>query len=409
MRIHSFAIAIAIALVLLFGSPLVADQVLINYPTCLKGDPVQPKSVELTPCETQTRSVTIDALQVNDLWQFGLGQLLEEFTRECTCPNDFWDATYGGSYLDDIDKKVLALSSADLHYQLPDTSCKQMVDPMYYMSKCRSLTYAGGGQDYPTIQAMTDCYGTYRKACAATISDAKQKIASFNPYTLTRSQTCHAVDNGMAVPADLTSTYSTSVTVDSEQTQGVTMEESLGITIGNTTTKSSSEGVEASVSVGAFGFGGSVGASTSSSVSEENSKTVARAFDIQEANSSTLGKSQTVAVQTEYKGGSQGARYVLWQIVDTFTLTRANGDVVSQVKVNGPTQINEYSYGVTCQPPTPPPPPPPPPSPGYVACPAAPWFDTGGLNCKGCSGTCLKPGDPAWPNSKNADHYCCKQ
>jgi hypothetical protein len=404
MRIHSFAIAIA--LVLLFGSPLVADQVLINYPTCLKGDPVQPKSVELTPCETQTRSVTIDALQVKDLWQLGLGHLLAELPLKCTCPGGYFDASFYGSNIDDIDKKVLALSWNDPHYyQLPDKSCEQMVDPRYYMTKC--LPQPSTGIDYQSNKAMADCYDTYRKACAATISDAKKKIASFNPYTLTRSQTCHAVDNGMAVPADLTSTYSTSVTVDSEQTQGVTMEESLGITIGNTTTKSSSEGVEASVSVGWGGFGGSAGASSSSSVSEENSKTVARAFDIQEANSSTLGKSQTVAVQTEYKGGSQGARYVLWQIVDTFTLTRANGDVVSQVKVNGPTQINEYSYGVTCQLPTPPPPPPP--SPGYVACPAAPWFDTGGLNCKGCSGTCLKPGDPAWPNSKNADHYCCKQ
>ena len=42
----------------------------------------------------------------------------------------------------------------------------------------------------------------------------------------------------------------------------------------------------------------------------------------------------------------------------------------------------------------------------YVNCPEGTW-DTGGLNCNICPGSCIKPGDENWPNSSTANHYCC--
>ncbi len=350
-------LAIAIALTLLYGAPLLAaaspppSEILIDFPTCLNGDPQQPKSLGATFCAPKSQILKLTYDKVHDEPQILLGSTLYFIDARCDCGGvrPVFSVQLKEYQIDDIDKSAIALVYTSRKTWSVPRCLGEAEKNQPYIPVCSQYNSLDSWTRQTQLEAAQTCYSAYRKACADVIEDAKTKIKLYDPYTLTRTQTCHPVDEGVAVTADMTTTQSTTITVETQTTRGVTLEDSLNVTIGSSSVTTSTLGIEASVSVGAFGVGASIGTSVTESTSEENSQSISKTFGIQTTDSSSVGSSRSAVYTNTYEGGQGGARYVLWQVVDTFTLTRNNGEVVSEVRVNGPAQTIEYPYGTECK------------------------------------------------------------
>lgn len=381
------------ALFTLAVSPACCDfTILVDLPTCLMEDPVQPDSVQKTKCDTKSTSVVLSDREVIDRPQLEMLSFLKQLIWICSSY-----CGYEGGYFyekDENEGQTFAalydaskvLNQEPYFTQLTDEALKNLfiqVGPdvntapnAYFNSdfsgpfkpldclrqfdaNSDNLCYRGPmdanlltppeGENVDGVNAclskilynpVTGCQKEYGRLIA--------ELVVSSSYTLTRAQTCKAIDD-FTVPADETKEKKYAVVVSKQTSTSQSLSETTGVTLGLSSTESTGIDVNADVSASFMGLGGGVGVSTHSSTSITNTSTISRELGLTNVESSSVETAREFDFSTTFKGGKKGSRYVIWQFVDIFTLKRdADDEILVKTEIYGRSQLMEYNYGKTC-------------------------------------------------------------
>jgi len=178
----------------------------------------------------------------------------------------------------------------------------------------------------------------------AQIDQIKTEIAAFEKrktpgYTLVRTQWYKEAGTSVVSQND-SRTEQISITLGVTKEVSNSTTDTIGTTFGTSTTVAENAnvniGAQFEIASGSLGGGVSHSKTTTQSISHN--------LQISESSSTVSSSSQTNTVTYNAVGGENGARYVNWQIVDRFVLTRnSDGTEISDTYVQSSSQNIKYS------------------------------------------------------------------